>query len=102
MKQNMSLSLKHIHPKQKLNSDPCGLTHLFPFNPLSALLLLYLLPLLLPAGGFFSCRTPVPKPELWVVDTPKVRPAEALIPGLLKLKPEVLELPNPEKTQQHK
>lgn len=52
------------------------------------------MPLLLPAGGFFSCRTPV----FWVADTPKVRPAEALIPGLLKLKPEVLELPNPETT----
>lgn len=56
----------------------------------------YLLPRLLPTGGFLSCRAPgVPKPTAGGLDTPKVRPAEALMPGLLKLKPDVLLLPKP-------
>lgn len=32
-----------------------------------------------------------------MLETPKVNPADALMPGLLKLKPEVLDVPNPEK-----
>lgn len=54
----------------------------------------YLLPLLLPAGGFLSWRRgpPVLKPAGWL-DMPKVRPAEGLMPGLLKLKPELLSQP---------
>lgn len=57
----------------------------------------YLLPLLLPAGGFLSCSRvpPVLKPAAGWFETPKVRPAEGLRPGLLKLKPEVLLLPKP-------
>lgn len=63
------------------------------------LLCFYLLPRLLPAGGFLSCSrgTPVPKPAAGALDTPKVSPAEGLIPGLLKLKPEVLVPPKPGK-----
>lgn len=62
---------------------------------------LYLLPLLLPAGGFLSWRRgpPVTKPAAGWLDTPKVRPAEGLRPGLLKLKPEVLLLPKPRKVR---
>lgn len=98
------LSLNCIHHKYlSIIFTPCGLKlFYFPLSITCPAVLFYLLPLLLPAGGFFSCRTPVPKPALCVVDTPKVRPADALIPGLLKLKPEVVELPNPEKTRQHK
>lgn len=61
----------------------------------------YLLPLLLPAGGFFSWRRgpPVPKPTEGWLDMPKVRPAEGLMPGLLKLKPELLLLPKPGKAK---
>lgn len=57
----------------------------------------YLLPLLLPAGGFLSCSRvpPVLKPAAGWFETPKVRPAEGLRPGLLKLKPAVLLLPKP-------
>ncbi len=46
-----------------------------------------------------SCSSgpPVPNPEVCVLETPKVNPADALMPGLLKLKPEVLDVPNPEK-----
>lgn len=57
----------------------------------------YLLPLLLPAGGFFSWRSgpPAPKPTAGWLDTPKVRPADGFMPGLLKLKPELLVLPKP-------
>lgn len=57
----------------------------------------YRLPLLLPAGGFLSCSRvpPVLKPAAGWFETPKVRPAEGLRPGLLKLKPEVLLLPKP-------
>lgn len=64
----------------------------------------YLLPLLLPAGGFFSWRrgTPVAKPAVGWLDTPKVRPADWLMPGLLKLKPELLLLPKPREGQNHK
>lgn len=35
------------------------------------------------------------KPAAGWLDTPKVRPAEGLMPGLLKLKPELLLLPKP-------
>lgn len=44
-----------------------------------------------------SCSSgpPAPKPGVWVLETPKVNPAEALMPGLLKLKPDVFEVPNP-------
>ena len=43
-----------------------------------------------------SWRAPgVPKPTAGGLDTPNVSPAEALRPGLLKLKPEVLLLPKP-------
>lgn len=61
----------------------------------------YLLPLLLPAGGFLSWRRgpPAPKPAAGGFDTPKVSPADGLMPGLLKLKPELLLLPNPENTR---
>lgn len=67
-------------------------------------MLFYLLPLLLPAGGFLSCNRgpPAPNPGVCVLDTPKVSPADALMPGLLKLKPEVLEVPNPEKEKKGK
>lgn len=60
-------------------------------------LLFYLLPLLFPAGGFLSCSSgpPVPNPGVCVLETPKVNPADALSPGLLKLKPEVFDVPNP-------
>lgn len=40
-------------------------------------------------------RGAVPKPAVAGLDTPKVRPAEGLMPGLLKLKPELLLLPKP-------
>lgn len=62
----------------------------------------YLLPLLLPAGGFLSWRRgpPVTKPAAGGLDTPKVRPAEGLMPGLLKLKPELLLLPKPRKARE--
>lgn len=36
-----------------------------------------------------------PKPAAAGLDTPKVRPADVLRPGLLKLNPEVLLLPKP-------
>lgn len=39
------------------------------------------------------------KPTAGWFDTPKVRPAEGLMPGLLKLKPELLLLPKPRKTR---
>lgn len=39
------------------------------------------------------------KPAAGWLDTPKVRPAEGLRPGLLKLKPEVLLLPKPRKVR---
>lgn len=70
-------------------------TSLYPYIDL----LFYLLPLLFPTGGFLSCSSgpPVPNPEVCVLETPKVNPADALMPGLLKLKPEVLDVPNPEK-----
>lgn len=35
------------------------------------------------------------KPVVGWFETPKVRPAEGLMPGLLKLKPELLLLPKP-------
>lgn len=38
---------------------------------------------------------PVLKPAVGWLDTPNVRPAEGLMPGLLKLKPELLLLPKP-------
>lgn len=100
-----TLPLKHIHDVKIQKPATNNLHTAWPQTLISlyppSVLLFYLLPLLLPAGGFFSCRTPgLPKPALWVVDTPKVRPADALIPGLLKLKPEVPELPKPERTRQ--
>lgn len=54
----------------------------------------YLLPRLFPAGGFLSCRRgpPVPNAVMGWLETPKVRPAEGLMPGLLKLNPELLLL----------
>lgn len=57
----------------------------------------YLFPRLFPAGGFFSWRScpPVPKPADAGLDTPNVRPADAVMPGLLKLNPDVVELPKP-------
>lgn len=42
---------------------------------------------------------PVPNPAAGWLDTPKVRPAEGLMPGLLKLKPELLLLPKPRKAR---
>lgn len=44
-----------------------------------------------------SCSSgpPVPKPVAGGLDTPNVRPADALRPGLLKLNPELLLLPKP-------
>lgn len=43
------------------------------------------------------------KPAVGWLDTPKVRPADWLMPGLLKLKPELLLLPKPrEEGQNHK
>lgn len=46
-----------------------------------------------------SCSSgpPAPNPGVCVLETPKVNPADALMPGLLKLKPEVLDVPNPDK-----
>lgn len=41
----------------------------------------------------------MPKPA-GGLDTPKVRPAEGLMPGLLKLKPELLLLPKPRKAKE--
>lgn len=41
---------------------------------------------------------PAAKPAAGGFDTPKVRPAEGLMPGLLKLKPELL-LPKPRKVR---
>lgn len=38
---------------------------------------------------------PVPKPAEAGLDTPNVKPADAVMPGLLKLNPDVLELPKP-------
>lgn len=60
------------------------------------------MPLLLPAGGFFnwSKGAAVAKPPGGGLDTPNVRPAEGLMPGLLKLKPELLVLPKPSKARQ--
>lgn len=60
------------------------------------------MPLLLPAGGFFnwSKGVGVAKPPGGGLDTPNVRPAEGLMPGLLKLKPELLVLPKPSKARQ--
>lgn len=40
----------------------------------------------------------MPNPAAGGLETPNVSPADALIPGLLKLKPDVLELPKPEET----
>lgn len=37
----------------------------------------------------------MPNPAAGGLETPNVSPADALIPGLLKLKPDVLELPKP-------
>lgn len=37
-----------------------------------------------------------------MLETPKVSPADALMPGLLKLKPEVLDVPNPDKEREFK
>lgn len=42
----------------------------------------------------------MPKPAAGGLDTPKVRPAEGLMPGLLKLKPELLLLPKPRKAKE--
>lgn len=42
----------------------------------------------------------VPKPAAGGFDMPKVRPAEGLMPGLLKLKPELLLLPKPRKARE--
>lgn len=39
------------------------------------------------------------KPAVGWLDTPNVRPAEGLMPGLLKLKPELLLLPKPRKAR---
>lgn len=39
----------------------------------------------------------MPKPAAGWLETPKVRPAEGLMPGLLKLNPELLLLPKPKK-----
>lgn len=48
-------------------------------------------------------RGAAPKPVAAWLDTPKVRPAEGLRPGLLKLKPELLLLPKPRKKgEKHK
>lgn len=57
----------------------------------------YLFPLLFPAGGLFNWRScpPVPNPAEAGLDTPNVKPADAVMPGLLKLNPDVLELPKP-------
>lgn len=41
----------------------------------------------------------MPKPVAVWLETPKVRPAEGLMPGLLKLKPELLLLPKPRKSR---
>lgn len=41
------------------------------------------------------------KPTPGGLDTPKVRPAEGLMPGLLKLKPELLLLPKPRTRHQN-
>lgn len=41
----------------------------------------------------------MPKPGAGWLDTPKVKPADGLMPGLLKLKPELLLLPKPGKTK---
>ena len=38
---------------------------------------------------------PVPRPAVGGLDTPKGSPADAVMPGLLKLKPVLLLLPNP-------
>lgn len=64
----------------------------------------YLLPRLLPAGGFLSCRRGplVPKAVIGWLETPKVRPAEGLMPGLLKLNPELLLPPKPGKREKRK
>lgn len=43
----------------------------------------------------------MPKPAAGGLDTPKVRPAEGLMPGLLKLKPVLLLLPKPRKAKEH-
>lgn len=42
----------------------------------------------------------MPKPAAAWLDTPKVRPADGLMPGLLKLKPELLLLPKPRKARE--
>lgn len=39
----------------------------------------------------------MPKPPVGGLDTPNVRPTDGLMPGLLKLKPELLVLPKPSK-----
>lgn len=41
----------------------------------------------------------MPKAADGALETPKVRPADGLRPGLLKLKPELLLLPKPRKTK---
>lgn len=45
---------------------------------------------------------PVPKPAAGWLDTPNVRPAEGLMPGLLKLKPVLLLLPKPRKSKRQR
>lgn len=50
----------------------------------------------------WSSGPPVPNPGVCVLETPKVSPADALMPGLLKLKPEVLDVPNPVKEREFK
>lgn len=44
--------------------------------------------------------TAAPKPVAAGLDTPKVRPAEGLMPVLLKLKPELPPLPKPRRTRE--
>lgn len=44
----------------------------------------------------------MPKPAAGGFDTPKVRPADGLMPGLLKLKPELLLLPKPRRAREKK
>lgn len=41
----------------------------------------------------------MPKPAAGGLDTPKVRPADGLRPGLLKLNPELLVVPKPRETK---
>lgn len=44
----------------------------------------------------------MPKPAAGWLDTPNVRPAEGLMPGLLKLKPVLLLLPKPRKSKRQR